>query len=165
MGGAFCIRRRAHGMRGEGRCAAAEEGFPDRIPSCFLPFGYIRSHRGIPAGTARAWVWKGKNIVIEWRLWDGKQDRQRALADELARLKVDVIVAVVTEIYAQPRRPTLRFLLSWLRAATRASFGLSLSLIGGSDTWDFILKAVGRVIFSLLLGRGWESGPAAPSCC
>jgi membrane-bound serine protease (ClpP class) len=29
--------------------------------------------------------------------------------------------------------------------------GLSLSLIGGGATWDFILKAVGRVIFSLLL--------------
>ena len=29
--------------------------------------------------------------------------------------------------------------------------GLSLSLIGGGATWDFIFKAVGRVIFSLLL--------------
>jgi membrane-bound serine protease (ClpP class) len=29
--------------------------------------------------------------------------------------------------------------------------GLSLSLIGGGATWDFILKAVSRVIFSLLL--------------
>jgi membrane-bound serine protease (ClpP class) len=29
--------------------------------------------------------------------------------------------------------------------------GLSLSLIGSGATWDFILKAVGRVIFSLLL--------------
>jgi membrane-bound serine protease (ClpP class) len=29
--------------------------------------------------------------------------------------------------------------------------GLSLSLIGGGATWDFVLKAVGRVIFSLLL--------------
>ena len=29
--------------------------------------------------------------------------------------------------------------------------GLSLSLIGGGATWDFIVKAVGRVVFSLLL--------------
>jgi membrane-bound serine protease (ClpP class) len=29
--------------------------------------------------------------------------------------------------------------------------GLSLSLIGGGATWEFILKAVGRVIFSLLI--------------
>ena len=30
--------------------------------------------------------------------------------------------------------------------------GLSLSLIGGGATWNFIVEAVGRVIFSLLLG-------------
>jgi membrane-bound serine protease (ClpP class) len=29
--------------------------------------------------------------------------------------------------------------------------GLSLSLIGGGATWNFILRAVGRMIFSLLL--------------
>ena len=36
---------------------------------------------------------EGKNIVIEWRGADGNRDRQRALAAELARLKVDIIVA------------------------------------------------------------------------
>jgi putative tryptophan/tyrosine transport system substrate-binding protein len=36
---------------------------------------------------------EGKNITIEWRGADGNRDRQRALASELARLKVDVIVA------------------------------------------------------------------------
>jgi len=35
---------------------------------------------------------EGKNIVIEWRGWEGKQDRQRALAAELVRLKVDIVV-------------------------------------------------------------------------
>jgi putative ABC transport system substrate-binding protein len=37
---------------------------------------------------------EGKNIVIEWRSWEGKLDRRPALAAELARLKVDGIVAV-----------------------------------------------------------------------
>jgi putative ABC transport system substrate-binding protein len=36
----------------------------------------------------------GKNVVIEWRSYEGKRDRQRALVAELVRLKVDVIVAV-----------------------------------------------------------------------
>jgi putative ABC transport system substrate-binding protein len=36
---------------------------------------------------------EGKNIVFEWRYWEGQQDRQRARAAELVRLKVDVIVA------------------------------------------------------------------------
>ena len=35
---------------------------------------------------------EGKNIVIEWRSGKGNRDRQRALAAELVRLKVDVIV-------------------------------------------------------------------------
>ena len=35
---------------------------------------------------------EGKNIVIEWRSAEGKQDRVRALAAELVRLKVDIIV-------------------------------------------------------------------------
>jgi ABC-type uncharacterized transport system substrate-binding protein len=36
---------------------------------------------------------EGKNIVIEWRFAEGNRDRLRALATELVRLKVDVIVA------------------------------------------------------------------------
>jgi putative ABC transport system substrate-binding protein len=35
---------------------------------------------------------KGKNIVIEWRAAEGDRDRQRALAVELVRLKMDLIV-------------------------------------------------------------------------
>ena len=35
---------------------------------------------------------EGKNIVIEWRSAEGKLDRVPALAAELVRLKVDVIV-------------------------------------------------------------------------
>jgi len=37
---------------------------------------------------------EGKDISIEWRSYEGNRDRQRAFADELVRLKVDVIVAV-----------------------------------------------------------------------
>src|SRR6266550_5510794 len=37
---------------------------------------------------------EGKNIVIEYRYAEGKPDRERALAAELVRLKVDVIVTV-----------------------------------------------------------------------
>ena len=35
---------------------------------------------------------EGKNIVIEWRYAEGKPERLPALAAELVRLKVDVIV-------------------------------------------------------------------------
>ena len=36
---------------------------------------------------------EGKNIVIEWRFAEGKSERVPALAAELVRLKVDVIVS------------------------------------------------------------------------
>src|SRR5437867_1076745 len=36
---------------------------------------------------------EGKNIFIEWRFAEGKSDRLSALAAELVRLKVDVIVS------------------------------------------------------------------------
>jgi ABC-type uncharacterized transport system substrate-binding protein len=37
---------------------------------------------------------EGKNIIVEWRYAEGKVDRLPALAAELARLKVDVIVTL-----------------------------------------------------------------------
>ena len=36
---------------------------------------------------------EGKTMLIEWRAADGNRDRQRALAAELVRLKVDLILA------------------------------------------------------------------------
>src|SRR5258708_3291776 len=61
---------------------------------------------------------EGKNIGIEWRFWEGKQDRQRPLAAELARLKVDVIVAVGT---------------GDIRAAKEASATIPIVMISGGD--------------------------------
>ena len=54
-----------------------------RLPRCSLPFAFQfgRSSRRKSAG-----------IVIEWRRHEGKVDRLPALATELVRLKVDVIV-------------------------------------------------------------------------
>jgi|SRR6266542_2689757 len=52
---------------------------------------------------------EGKNIVIEWRPAEGKFDRLPALAAELVRLKVDVIVRLVRHQPAPPRKQLLRF--------------------------------------------------------
>jgi putative ABC transport system substrate-binding protein len=38
-------------------------------------------------------MWNRKTIVIEWRSADGKLDRLPALAAELVRLNVDVIIS------------------------------------------------------------------------
>ena len=79
-----------------GAVAAAQQ--PKKVsrigyPNCRLPFRQCRGSRnGISAGTARTWLCRGKNIVIEWRSAEGKIDRLPALAAELVRLKLDVIV-------------------------------------------------------------------------
>jgi putative tryptophan/tyrosine transport system substrate-binding protein len=39
---------------------------------------------------------EGQNILVEWRAADGNTDRAKAFAVELAALKVDIIVAVLT---------------------------------------------------------------------
>jgi putative ABC transport system substrate-binding protein len=69
----------------------------------------------------------GKNIVIEWRYGEGKQDRQRALAAELARLKVDVIVAVGT---------------GDIRAAKEASATIPIVMISGEMLSEAALSPV-----------------------
>ena len=56
----------------------ASRGFRDRVvPARIWKLGYV----------------DGKNIVFEYRYAEGKLDRLPALADELVRLKVDVIIA------------------------------------------------------------------------
>jgi putative ABC transport system substrate-binding protein len=47
---------------------------------------------------------EGQNIVIEWRSWEGSRERLRALADELARLKVDVIIVGPTPAAEEMKR-------------------------------------------------------------
>ena len=55
-------------------------------------FQQVGPHRRIPAGAAELGYVEGKNIVIELRYAEGKSERVPALAAELVRLKVDVIV-------------------------------------------------------------------------
>jgi membrane-bound serine protease (ClpP class) len=56
------------------------------------------------------------------------------------------LVLLVAEIFVIPG-----FGVAGVLGIAALLSGLSLSLIGGGATWDFMLKAVGRVIFSLLL--------------
>ena len=51
------------------------------------------SHEAFRQGLRELGYVDGKNIVIEYRYAEGKLDRLRALAAELVRLKVDIIVS------------------------------------------------------------------------
>ena len=57
---------------------------------------------------------EGKNIVIEWRRHEGKVDRLPALATELVRLKVDVIVVTGVGDLCSAKEATAQFPLSWI---------------------------------------------------
>ena len=76
--------------------SVAQAQQPTKIPrigfltgSLRFPHGRIEAFR---QGLRELGYVEGKNIVIEWRYTEGKPDRQQALAAELVRLKVDIIV-------------------------------------------------------------------------
>jgi putative ABC transport system substrate-binding protein len=56
---------------------------------------------------------EGKNLVIERRANEGKLDRNPALAAELVRLTVDMIVAAGSGEIRAAKEATSRFLSSW----------------------------------------------------
>ena len=58
--------------------------------------GFRRGARVVPAKLRELGHIEGKNIVYECRSAEGNLDRFPALADELVRLKVDVLVATST---------------------------------------------------------------------
>jgi putative tryptophan/tyrosine transport system substrate-binding protein len=77
--------------------SVAEAQQPAKIPRIgWLTGGSLSSqgarHDAFRQGLRELGYVEGKNIVIEWRGAEGNRDRQRELAVEMARLKVDVIV-------------------------------------------------------------------------
>ena len=71
---------------------------------------------------------EGKNIAIEYRSADDKLDRLPFLAEELVRLKVDVIIAATTPAAVAAKSATVRFRLFFMAA-------LILSHLGWLTAW------------------------------
>jgi putative tryptophan/tyrosine transport system substrate-binding protein len=75
-------------------CMSAEAQQPAKVPR----IGYLSGgnssaiNEAFRQGLRELGYMEGKNIVIEWRYAEGKLERTPALAAELVRLKVDVIV-------------------------------------------------------------------------
>ena len=92
-------------------CTYAEAQQPVKIPR----IGLLNTHVAA-AFTPRTEAFRqglrdlgyveGKNILIEYRYADGQVDRLRALADELVRLKVEIIVTAVSSSTRSARNAT-----------------------------------------------------------
>jgi putative ABC transport system substrate-binding protein len=93
------------------------------------------------------WI-EGKNITIEYRFADQKPERQRELAAELVRLKVDIIVVSGIGVALAAKKATTTIPLVMTRAGDPVALGLVASLAqpGGNITgvstlsWDLITK-------------------------
>src|SRR5262245_12605923 len=79
---------------------------------------------------------EGKNVAFEFRSADGKPDRLRGLADELVRLKVDIIVASLTPAVTAARQATTDIPIIMAAAADPVATGhiSSLARPGGNIT-------------------------------
>jgi putative ABC transport system substrate-binding protein len=86
---------------------------------------------------------RGKNVAIELRHAEGKSERLAALADELVRLRVDVILAVNTSAVQAAKKATTTIPIVMTRVADPVRIGLvsSISRPGGNVTGlSFILE-------------------------
>jgi putative ABC transport system substrate-binding protein len=79
---------------------------------------------------------EGKNIVIEWRSAEGKRDRLPALAAELVRLKVDVIVTAgpLVTLAAKEATSTIPIVMAQDPDPVGNGFVASLARPGGNIT-------------------------------
>src|SRR5262249_46175680 len=84
---------------------------------------------------------EGKNIAIEYRFAEGKEDRLRELAAELVRLKVDVILATATPGVLAVKKASATIPIVFMGVSDPVASGLVTSLArpGGNITGLTIL--------------------------
>jgi putative ABC transport system substrate-binding protein len=122
-------------------CGSAAAQQPGKVPRIgFLtggsPSAESARHEAFRQGLRDLGYVEGKNIVMEWRLWDGKRDRQRAMAAELARLNVDIIVAVGSGDIRASKEATATIPIVMISGGDAVGSGLVASLArpGGNIT-------------------------------
>ena len=82
---------------------------------------------------------EGKNIAIEYRFAEGKEDRLRELAAELVRLKVDIIVAAASASAAKDATKTIPIVFAASADPVASGIVASLARPGGNITGMTIL--------------------------
>jgi len=114
-------------------CSPTEAQPQKKIPR----IGYLSSGSSSPAGAGSKSFQRefgklgyvdGKNISFEYRYADNKHDRLPALADELVRLKVDVLIAASTTAALAAKTATRAIPIVFLGAGDPVAAGLVVSL-------------------------------------
>src|SRR5262245_24171428 len=122
-------------------CASTEAQQPKKVPRV----GYltVASRTTILArvdafrqGIRELGYIEDKNIIIEWRFGEGKQDRLPALADELVRLKPDVLVTggPISTRRAKEATVTIPIVMAQDTDPVGSGFAVSVAAPGGNIT-------------------------------
>ena len=121
--------------------AAAQAQQPTKIPRIgFLAINRISAiaarTEAFRLGLRELGYMEGKNIVVEWRSAEGKSDRGPALAAELVRLKVDVIVTSGPQSTRVAKEATLTIpiVMGFDNDPVGSGFVASLARPGGNIT-------------------------------
>jgi len=128
-----------------GGAAIAEAQQPKKIPRIGVLFIGGRNQPHLEAfkqGLRERGYTEGKNIVLEYRYAEGKEDRLPELAAELVRLKVDVIV-VTADVSAQAAQQVTKTIPIVVTTGDPVTWGLAASLAkpGGNVTGLSVLLA------------------------
>jgi putative ABC transport system substrate-binding protein len=122
-------------------CSSVEAQQPKKIPLIGFLTGASLSansarNESFRQGLREFGYVEGKTIVIEWRSYEGKADLRPALAAELARLKVDVIVAAGSGDIQAAKEATATIPIVMLAGgdAVASGFAVSLGRPGGNIT-------------------------------
>jgi putative ABC transport system substrate-binding protein len=122
-----------------GCVAMAEAQQPKKVPRIGLlglASGPARPEEAFLQGLRDLGYVEGQNITIEYRWAGGKVDRLPALAEELVRLKVDLIVVRATPVVQAAKNATTTIPIVMLGAADPVGSGFVASLArpGGNIT-------------------------------
>jgi putative ABC transport system substrate-binding protein len=108
--------------------------------------GYPARIKAFREGLGELGYVEGKSIVIEWRFLEDKGDRLPALAVELTRLKVDVLVAFgpASTQAAKEATNTIPIVMAQVNDPIGAGFVASLARPGGNITGLSLRGCPGR---------------------
>jgi putative ABC transport system substrate-binding protein len=103
----------------------------------------------------------GHNLVIEWRFADGRAERLPALAEELVRMPVDLIVVPSTPTALAARRATSTIPIVTVSVGDPVELGLVASLARPGDNVTGLTASASPEIAGKMLGLLKEVVPRA----